>query len=489
MEENTFVEKVTNDLKFAAQVYSDLSHTPKAFKQLIAYPEITRRLVNDPVFFAVLMCGDVWLVNAPDHQKLLRDLSPRQVAVCGRGWGKSLVFSRKNLWLLFTKPNIESLIISSTQRQSMIMFDYCISTINANPLLREMLQRPGSTRTIIKLKPPLNGKLIALPCSPNKLRGYHPDWIFLDEASIVPSEMITSEIMPMLTKPNVVLIMSGTPMAFDHVFRKAFLDTQRYSIHHYSSDSSPLVSKPQLLEWREMMTKEEWQREVEALWVETTQTFFPMDLIATCIDPELDNPASTNQYIEELERIKPMQQVRRHYFAGLDLGKQVDHSVLSVVELKDKKIVRLVHKRQFPLGTPYPEVIAYIAKAHQTFDFVGMYVDKTGVGDAVVDELENIDIPDVKGVFFTDVEKENMLNYLKLLMEKKQLQIRGEDKQLIAQINEQQYEYLKPNTAQERIHLRFRHPRGRHDDQLYALALACYASKESPPAPASAVAI
>jgi hypothetical protein len=274
MEENTFVEKVTNDLKFAAQVYSDLSHTPKAFKQLIAYPAITRRLVNDPVFFAVLMCGDVWLVNAPDHQKLLRDLSPRQVAVCGRGWGKSLVFSRKNLWLLFTKPNIESLIISSTQRQSMIMFDYCISTINANPLLREMLQRPGSTRTVIKLKTPLSGKLIALPCSPNKLRGYHPDWIFLDEASIVPSDMITSEIMLMLTKPNVGFIMSGTPLAFDHVFRKAFLDTKRYSIHHYSSDSSPLVSKPQLTEWREMMTKEEWQREIDALWVETTQTSF-----------------------------------------------------------------------------------------------------------------------------------------------------------------------------------------------------------------------
>ena len=236
------------------------------------------------------MCGDGWLVDAPDHQKLLRDLSQRQVAVCGRGWGKSLVFSRKNLWLLFTKPNVESLIISSTQRQSMIMFDYCISTINANPLLWEMVQRPGSTRTVIKLKPPLNGKLIALPCSPNKLRGYHPDWIFLDEASIVPSDMITSEIMLMLTKPNVGFIMSGTPLAFDHVFRKAFVDTKRYSIHHYSSDSSPLVSKTQLLEWREMMTKEEWQREVDALWVETTQTFFPMDLIAACIDPELDNP-------------------------------------------------------------------------------------------------------------------------------------------------------------------------------------------------------
>ena len=237
------------------------------------------------------------------------------------------------------------------------------------------------------------------------------------------------------------------------------------------------------------MTKEEWQREVDALWVEVTQTFFPLDLIATCVDPELDNPTSMYCYIENLELINPFQQTRRHYFAGLDLGKQVDHSVLIVVELKDKKLVRVVHKRQFPLGTPYPEVIAYTAKAHQTFYFEGLYVDKTGVGDAVVDELENIEIPDVKGVFFTEVEKENMLNYLKLLMEKKQLQIRAEDKELMVQINEQQYEYIKPKTAQERLHLSFHHPRGRHDDQLFALALACYASKEAPPAPSSAVLI
>jgi hypothetical protein len=67
------------------------------------------------VFFAVLMCGDKWLIEAPEHQKLLRDISARQVAVCGRGWGKSLVFSRKNLWLLYTKPKVESLIVSSTQ--------------------------------------------------------------------------------------------------------------------------------------------------------------------------------------------------------------------------------------------------------------------------------------------------------------------------------------------------------------------------------------
>jgi phage FluMu gp28-like protein len=185
-------------------------------------------------------------------------------------------------------------------------------------------------------------------------------------------------------------------------------------------------------------------------------------------------------YIENIKQVNP-DYLSGKYFAGLDLGKQVDHSVLAIVELTNKDYVRLVHKREFPLGTPYPEVIAYTAKANQTFELEGMYVDKTGIGDAVVDEFENLDVQDVKGVFFTDAEKENMLNYLKLLMEKRQLGIQGSDKQLIAQINEQQYEYLKPSTAQERIHIKFRHPRGRHDDQLYALALACYASKEAQP--------
>jgi hypothetical protein len=481
LEEKAFIEKVTGDLEFAASVGEDLSRRPKALRELVAHEEVMGRLIEDPVFFAALMCGDKWLVNAPEHQKLLRDANPRQVAVCGRGWGKSLVFSRKNLWLLYTKPKVESLIVSSTQRQSMIMFDYCYFTIMANPLMRQMMQRPGTTRTTIKLKPPLGGRIIALPCSKDKLRGYHPDYVFIDEASVVPGEMITSEIMMMLTKPGASLVMSGTPMGSDHVFRKAFLDTKRYSVHHYASYQSPLVSQAQLDEWKEVMTHEEWQREVEGLWVEASHTFFPMDLIVSCVDAELGNPDSPKTYIEDMEKVKPVQRLVGPYYAGLDLGKQMDYSVLVVVQKSQNGEVRLVHKRQFPLGTGYPEVIGYVARAQQVFNFESLHVDKGGIGDAIVDELYNIQVRGVQGVFFTETEKESMLNNLKLLMEKRLLKIAGDDKTLIAQVNEQRYEYLQPKTAQERIHLKFWHPQGRHDDQLMALALACRAAQQAAP--------
>jgi len=342
-----------------------------------------------------------------------------------------------------------------------------------------MIKHPGTTRTTIRLKPPLSGRLVALPCSPDKLRGFHPDWIFIDEASIVPSEMITSEIMLMLTKPNSHLVICGTPKSFDHILHKTFHDKKRYSVHHYPSYTSPLVNKETLNEWRIDMTKEEWTREVEAQWTELANVFYPMDLIINCLDPTLGDPDTPHHYHDNLEKINPAN-LYGTFHAGLDIGKQIDHTVLAVLQKINSKR-RLVYKQQFPLGTPYPDVIGHVAKANQIFNFTNILVDKTGVGDVIIDEMQEIGIQNVQGLFLTDRWKEEILTYLKLLMEQKNLAILPDDTELTAQINEQQYEYQQPKKATAHIHLKFWHPPRRHDDQLFALALACYASKEEEP--------
>jgi phage FluMu gp28-like protein len=227
------------------------------------------------------------------------------------------------------------------------------------------------------------------------------------------------------------------------------------------------------------MTKEEWTREVEAQWTELANTFYPMDLIINCLDPTLGDPDTPNRHYEDLEKI-PKPDLHGTFYAGLDIGKQIDHTVLAVIQkINDKR--RLIYKHQFPLKTPYPDVIGHVARANQTFNFTNIFIDKTGVGDVIVDEIEETGIKNVQGLFLTDRWKEETLTYLKLLMEQKKLAILPDDQELIAQINEQQYEYQQPKKPQKHIHLKFWHPPRRHDDQLIALALACYASKEQEP--------
>jgi hypothetical protein len=95
LEEKTFIEKLTSDPAFTASMCEGLLQRPKALRQLIAHKEVTAKLIEDPVFFAMLMCGDKWLIQAPEHQKLLQDASRRQVAVCGRGWAKAWFLAEK----------------------------------------------------------------------------------------------------------------------------------------------------------------------------------------------------------------------------------------------------------------------------------------------------------------------------------------------------------------------------------------------------------
>lgn len=85
----------------------------------------------------------------------------------------------------------------------------------------------------------------------------------------------------------------------------------------------------------------------------------------------------------------------------------------------------------------------------------------------------------MEGLVLADANKEEVLSNLKIQLEQKRLAI-TDYMPLIMQMNEQQYEYLKPKTAQERIHLKFKHPLGHHDDMLWALALAVYGAREKP---------
>jgi phage FluMu gp28-like protein len=207
------------------------------------------------------------------------------------------------------------------------------------------------------------------------------------------------------------------------------------------------------------MTEQAYRLEYEAEFVEAANSYFQQDLIRQCVvnDPPVE-------LIENLED----NVAAFNYYAGVDFGKQQDYSTVAIVK-KENDTIQLAYLHEFPLGTTYTAVINHLVRAQQKFQMQATFVDKTGIGEPVLDELKAQGFTNVQGLTFTVKTKEELLTTLKLAMEQKRLKL-PYHRRLCQQINEQQYEYSRSG------HLRFSHPENSHDDMLWALSMATYAA-------------
>jgi phage terminase large subunit-like protein len=378
----------------------------------------------------------------------------------GRQTGKTTTIATKAIHYAYTHPKTTTLIISPSLRQSIIMFDKILQLTHSNPLLRKSITR--KTRTIIQLTN--NSTIIALPCSEHQLRGYTANLAIADEASFIPESIITEIVYPMLSTTNGTAILLSTPWDKNHFFYKAFLNPT-YSTHKIQSKENPLIPQAFLTEMQQNMTAEAYKREYLAEFTEAAASYFPQELIRRCIEHaqriNLEPYANIEQQIQKGE-----------YYAGLDLGKLQDHSALAIVQ-KDTETLKLVYTHEFPLETSYTEVIATTARTNTQFHLQKLLADQTGIGEPILEELQNQGIANAEGAKLTQDAKTEILTHLKLTMEQQRLAL-PYDKRLCQQINDQQYAYTKNGK------LTFTHPQNTHDDQLWALALATYAARAEP---------
>jgi len=413
--------------------------------------------VKGPVDYAEKVLG---VKPFPYQAELLLDENKRIVACMGRQTGKTTTIAMKAIYFADTNPNVTVLITSPSLRQSMIMFDRIATFVYSIPRLRNKIVRV--TRTLIHFE---NGsRIIALPCSENLLRGYTAQMVICDEASFMPEEVITQVIFPMLSTTDGYAIFLSTPWGKDHFFYRAFVNPV-YSVHKVKSEQCPLIKREFLEEMKANMTREAYLMEYEAEFVEALNSYFQQDLIRKCV--ELAQRLSVELY-GSLEAAFPI----GDYYAGVDFGKLQDYSVITVLK-REGEIFKLVYLYQFPLETSYSQIIGHLVRAHQKFKFRKVFVDQTGVGEPVLEEIRNQGLSNVEGLKFTVQTKEELLSNLKIVMEQNRLAI-PYHRQLCTQINEQQYQYSKSG------HLQFSHPDNSHDDMLWSLALCSMAAREPP---------
>jgi phage FluMu gp28-like protein len=165
-------------------------------------------------------------------------------------------------------------------------------------------------------------------------------------------------------------------------------------------------------------------------------------------------------------------ELKGSFYAGVDLAKKEDFSVVAVLR-KDEDAFRLIHMNIFPQGTEYVGVINYLKALSERLRTIHRFLaDQTGVGEAVIEQAQKT-VSNVEGIVLTAPQKQDVLGYLKLLMQERRVLFPYE-LGFLQELNVERFELSKSGQ------ILFSHPEGTHDDRLWAFALAVFATKTTP---------
>ncbi len=400
------------------------------------------------------------LEQQPDHSYVADGLTVHNS-------GKTTTLAVRMIWYAATHPGTTSLIVAPGHRQSMIVMDRIhrfLLSIN-KPLRRLIVAK--MQRTVIWFRE--GSQLVALPNSTDRLRGFTASNVLADESAFFRDDELVfySVLFPMLQNTQGTLIASSTPWGKDSAFYK-FTQESVFSKHYVKIGEvvqAGLTTEAFVDEMRQRTPSERFRREYLAEFVEDELAYFTQKLIAQCIASDL--APITDDWT------KHVNPPAGRYFVGVDFGKKVDYSVIAIVRWNTKeKAAELVGMVRFPLETPYATVIGYVKVICDKLQRVEkVLVDRTGVGEYITEEMQNVHIRSrIEGVMLTVPSKQEILGYMKNMMETEAVGLYL-DQDLIAQINVEHYELTKTGQIQ------FSHPDGTHDDELWALALAIYATR------------
>ena len=422
----------------------------------------------------------------PYQVQMLEDPSKRIVVCAARRVGKSLVMAAKALWFAFTHAGTSTLVVASTQRQSMLMFDKMLSLMADNTLLQESIRR--RTRTILEFT---NGsRIIALPCGRNgrTLRGETADLIIVDEAAFVPEEVILPVLMPMLATTNGTMILLSTPYDKGHFFFRAFSSPQ-WSKYRFKTSDNPLVKQEYLEMQREMLGEKRFRQEYEAEFVDDERTYFPMELLRECVHAceTVGECTFCGAQKGDLSR------AGGDLYAGYDPGGNKDLAALAVLSkvrgkpLRAKKqagvefdpAFRLVYTKTFLAkvksegGVVYTHFNAEIADLHGKYPLKKVLMDATGIGAPILEQCKGLGLP-VEGLVLHTRTKQELLANLRLLLETREIEL-PDSMELLTSLNCINAERTATGGFV------FSHPPGSHDDLAYALALAAWKAGRGEP--------
>jgi hypothetical protein len=211
---------------------------------------------------------------------------------------------------------------------------------------------------------------------------------------------------------------------------------------------------------RKRMTEIEFLREYCLEWLDTIGEVFPKELVDAVMPLDMKMKlASDNEVV-----------------FGVDLGKQRNHSVLSVGERKNNGKLDIIYVKSWPLGTDYKVIADYLLETLPLKfpDIRKGVIDETGVGQKFVEDIKRDATYRVDGFNFAGgMKKQQLVEAGVLDLER--------DKVKIAYSSPLYHEMLsfKREVNEKTNRISYSKPAGGSDDYVDSLLLAMHANRST----------
>lgn len=339
----------------------------------------------------------------------------------GARTGKTFGTAVKHLWRCFYqvrdkrwRHQTQTYItanLSISLEQSMLAWDIAVNTMQNSsklaPFIVDLKNKPFPELVIgdgRKGKEGLRSELWARSTAKGGvyLFGTHFDYVSYDECALDPhgANVLGSVIRMRLTDRDGDLDKISTPKGknwFYHDYQRALAAMERGDTFYHAQMNSSLENEylpREALERRiQTMTDRQRLQEIDGSFLDF-DSVFPAEYVAgiyTSFDPETETFSSVDYTLP----VEPERRAR--YVLGVDPARKRDHTVIFVLRI-DKSVPKefgpfqIVFFKRFR-KTHWDDINATIAEAARTYHVESLYIDTTGVGDAVGDARELRDLP------------------------------------------------------------------------------------------------
>jgi hypothetical protein len=373
------------------------------------------------------------------------------VVVMGRRWGKSVLGGTIAVFL--AQGGLRVAWIVPSYKNGRPLWRWIIQVLG--DWLKAGLVRKNESERTIDFR---NGGFIGIYSADNNgdsVRGDHFDMVILDEAAMISQDAYYDAILPTLADNNGLSLLISTPRGHNWFYYEWLTgqDTNQKETRSFQAPSSdnpnPFIQKAAELA-QERLPERTYRQEWLAQFVEDAGGVYHR--INECIRGEIET--------------KP-QNVSDEYVIGLDLAKYNDFTVMVVIERRRRQVVDFARFNRIDWALQEEKIVAM----HERWNKAQIWLDSTGVGDPIYENLCRRGLPAI-GYKFDINSKKRLIDNSVLLVEKQQVWYPNIPV-LLAELGAYQYDPLPSGNV------RMNAPSGQHDDCVIAFALACWGLQPS----------